>query len=84
MSPSPRRLTFAVGTSLLAASLATVACANNKRVNVRPTEDFVNEGPVSEEAPPAEETPAPEDTPDATTDGPEEEEPRYVNTRAPE
>jgi hypothetical protein len=88
MHPSSRRLTFAVGTSLLTASLATVACADKTRVNTRPPEDIVNEGPVPEQAPPAEETPAPEDTPDATTDGPpdgpQEEEPRHVNTRAPE
>jgi hypothetical protein len=88
MSPSPRRLTFAVGTSLLTASLATIACADKTRVNVRPPEDIVNEGPEPEEPPP-EETPAPEDDLDATTDGPEQhepgvEEPRTVNTRQPD
>jgi hypothetical protein len=93
MSPSSRRLTFAVGTSLLTASLATIACADKQRVNVRPPEDIVNEGPVPEEAPPAEdtpaedtpaeETPAPEDSPEPTNDVPEEEQPRTVNVRHP-
>ena len=84
MSPSPRRLTFAVGTSLLTASLATVACADKTRVNVRPPEDLVNEGPVQ----------APEESaPDASVDDaatdeteqpePGKEEPRTVNTRGP-
>lgn len=31
-----RRLTFAVGTSLLTASLATAGCAKNTHVNVKP------------------------------------------------
>jgi hypothetical protein len=90
MSPSPRRLTFAVGTSLLTASLATAACADKTRVNVRPPEpeEHVNEGPEPQEGAP-EQTPAP-DTLDATTDGPEEPEPgpegpepRTVNVRHP-
>jgi hypothetical protein len=74
-------LTFAVGTSLLTASLATVACADKTRVNVRPPEEHVNEGPESETP---ESTP-PEQELDATTDGPEQpepgEEPRTVNTQ---
>jgi hypothetical protein len=73
-------LTFAVGTSLLTASLATVGCADKTRVNVRPPEEHVNEGPEPE----PEQTP--EETLDATTDGPEQpdpgvEEPRTVNVR---
>jgi hypothetical protein len=86
MSPSPRRLTFAVGTSLLTASLATIACADKNHVNVRAPEieEHVNEGPEPEQPAP-DETPAPEDDVDGT-DGPEQldpetEEPRTVNTR---
>lgn len=81
---SSRRLTFAVGTSLLTASLATTACADKTRVNVRPDEPApeVNEGPATD---PEEQT-VPGETLDATTDGPEEpgpevEEPRTVNVR---
>lgn len=92
MSPSPRRLTFAVGTSLLTASLATAACAKQPHVNTRPEEpplEIVNEGPetASEEQPAAEEQPAPqeqpaaEEQPDGTADAPEVEEPRTVNIR---
>jgi hypothetical protein len=84
MSPSPRRLTFAVGTSLLTATLATAACASKQRVNTRPEALEVNEGPATdpEEQPAPEESPAEEDL-GATTDGTEEpkEEPRTVNVR---
>lgn len=51
MSPSPRRLSFAVGTSLLTASLATgtVGCDKGHTVNPAPPEDVhVNEGPEPE------------------------------------
>lgn len=63
MSPSPRRLTFAVGTSLLTVSLATAACADKTRVNVRPDESApeVDEGSATD----PEEQPAPEDSPAA-------------------
>jgi hypothetical protein len=86
MSSSPRRLTFAVGTSLLTASLATVACARQPHVNTRPEQpplEIVNEGPepAPEEQPAPEETSAPEQTPVATTDEPEVEEPKTVNIR---
>jgi hypothetical protein len=67
-----RRLTFAVGTSLLTASLATAGCSKNHTVNVKPPEDppHVNEGPETEE-PPAEESPdAPTDAPEEQPDGP--------------
>jgi hypothetical protein len=69
MSLSPRRLTFAVGTSLLTASLAT-ACADKPHVNVRSPqpEEHVNEGP--EQAPAPEETPDPQDSPEPTDDAP--------------
>jgi hypothetical protein len=85
MSPSPRRLTFAVGTSLLTASLATAACAKQPRVNTRPEQpplEIVNEGPETppEEQPAAEE-PAAEEQPVETADAPQVEEPRTVNVR---
>jgi hypothetical protein len=75
---SPRRLTFAVGTSLLTASLATVACADKTHVNVRPPqpEEHVNEGPEPEQAP---EQTAPEQPPDSQ-DSPEPQD----NPDAPE
>lgn len=68
-----RRLTFAVGTSLLTASLATSGCSKHHTVNVKPTDEpHVNEGPQPEE--PATETP---EDPEAV------EEPRTVNVRGP-
>ncbi|PRQ08393.1 hypothetical protein [Enhygromyxa salina] len=52
MSPPPRRLSFAVGTTLLTASLAsgTLGCEKGNSVNVaHPPEDVhVNEGPAPE------------------------------------
>jgi hypothetical protein len=65
MSLSPRRLTFAVGTSLLTASLATVACADKAHVNVR--------SPQPEETDPQDSPAATDDTPvalDPDADGP--------------
>lgn len=85
MSPSPRRLTFTVGTSLLTASLATAACAKPPIVNTRPDEplEIVNEGPATDPEEPTEEPAAeqPAEQP-AAADSPEGvEEPRTVNTR---
>jgi hypothetical protein len=80
MTPSSRRLTFAVGTSLLTASLATAGCAK-PHVNIRPEQpQHVNEGPEpeteqSDQEQPDQEQPAPEDSPDATTDAPAELDP---------
>jgi hypothetical protein len=69
-----RRLTFAVGTSLLTASLAATGCAK-PHVNTRPPDEppHVNEGP--EEGAPEDGAPedgAPEDTtaPEEQPDGP--------------
>jgi hypothetical protein len=47
---NPRRLTFAVGTTLLTASLSTtvVGCKKNT-VNEQPEPPHVNEGPAPEE-----------------------------------
>jgi hypothetical protein len=63
MSPPPRRLSFAVGTTLLTASLAAGAAGCAKEgptVNVAPPEDVhVNEGPEPE--PEGEEVEAPDD-----------------------
>ena len=73
---SPRRLTFAVGTSLLTASLVTVGCAKNATVNVKPEEPpHVNEGPATDEPTtdepatdePATDEPPPEDGPNVNT-----------------
>ena len=73
-----RRLSFAVGTSLLTASLST-GCAKPQRVNVwPPDEPQVNEGPE-----PAEE-PATDVPEQPATDVPEDEQPRTVNVRGPE
>jgi hypothetical protein len=75
MSSSPRRLTFAVGTSLLTASLVT-GCKSQPTVNPGPEPPHVNTA--------APEEPAPEEpAPDATTDAPEEPPPEdgpNVNT----
>jgi hypothetical protein len=86
----PRVLNFAVGTSLLTASLVTAGCSKNHTVNVKPPEEpHVNEGPEPE----APEPEAPEsdssetDGPDVTNDEPEpvpEPDGPNVNTRAPE
>lgn len=67
-----RRLTFAVGTSLLTASLAagTAGC-NKPTANPGPEPPHVNEGPAPDE--PTPEEPAPEEEP-APDDGP------HVNT----
>jgi hypothetical protein len=58
MSTPPRRLSFAVGTSLLTASLSLGAAGCNKKqtVNVHPDEpeETVNEGPVTEPEEPEE------------------------------
>lgn len=74
MSP-PRRLTFAVGTGLLSASLASgvIGCAkkHNHPVNVHPSADSAAE--PSDLAAPDE---------DEDEDGVEGE-PRHVNVRAP-
>lgn len=70
-----RRLTFAVGTSLLTATLAT-GCSKNHTVNVKPTDEpHVNTGqePAPEEQPadaPADETPDAEEPTEPPPDGP--------------
>jgi hypothetical protein len=84
-----RRLTFAVGTSLLTASLATAGCSKNHTVNVKPPEEpHVNEGPTESpdaEAPDAEapDAEAPDaESPDADApegDGPPPEDQPNVN-----
>jgi hypothetical protein len=58
-----RRLTFAVGTSLLTASLAagTVGCKSQPTANPGPEPPHVNEGPAPDE--PTAEEPAPEEEP---------------------
>jgi hypothetical protein len=72
MSPSSRRLTFVVGTSLLTASLATGCKKSEPTVNPGPAEQpHVNEGPAPEDEP------APEENPDAPADEPSTE---IVNT----
>lgn len=83
MSQAPRRLTFAVGTSLLTVSLVSAACAKPPIVNTRPPEpeEHVNEGPETE----APETEAPESD-SSETDAPEPEQPEdgpNVNTVSP-
>jgi hypothetical protein len=69
MSPSSRRLTFVVGTSLLTASLATGCKKSEPTVNPGPNEPpHVNEGPAPEEAAPEEDSgPPPEDAPNVNT-----------------
>lgn len=71
MSPPPRRLSFAVGTTLLSASLATgVAGCDKKTSNPGPEPPHVNEGP--EEAPPDVNVAPEPDEPDAAEDGADE------------
>ena len=79
---NPRRLTFAVSTSLLSASLVVAPGCGKKYVNTGPQppapEETVNEGPVEEpselEEPSAEEAPAEADAeapaPEAEVDEP--------------
>ncbi|KIG18496.1 hypothetical protein DB30_00181 [Enhygromyxa salina] len=82
MSPQPRRLSFAVGTTLLTASLATGAAGCQKKgptVNVAepPEEVYVNEGPQPEP-----DEPIGEDGEDGEdVDEIEGEEPPHVNTQ---
>jgi hypothetical protein len=80
MSPSSRRLSFVVGTSLLTASLATGCKKSEPTVNPGPEVEapHVNEGPEPVE-------PGSEENPDATTDAASDElepdEPATVNVR---
>jgi hypothetical protein len=70
MSPSSRRLTFAVGTSLLTASLVSGCKKSEPTVNPGPEPVHVNEGPAPEETAPEEtapDEPAPEDGPNVNT-----------------
>lgn len=69
MSPSSRRLTFVVGTSLLTASLATGCKKSEPTANPGPQEPpHVNTAVPDEPAP---DEPAPEESPDAPAeDGP--------------
>jgi hypothetical protein len=74
MSPSSRRLTFIVGTSLLTASLATGCKKGEPTVNPGPEEaPHVNTAAPDEPAPEetAPEETAPEETPEETPDAPE-------------
>jgi hypothetical protein len=80
-----RRLTFAVGTTLLTASLAAIGCKPQHTVNVKPPEEpHVNEGPETEEHV----NEGPEADPDAESpdaespegDGPPPEDQPNVNT----
>jgi hypothetical protein len=84
---NPRRLTFAVGTTLLTASLSTTVVGCQKKI--------VNEGP--EHPPHVNEGPTPEQEDPSVNEGPEEEAPAEeapaeetppdgpnVNTVAPE
>lgn len=71
MSPSSRRLTFVVGTSLLTASLATGCKKDQPTANPGPEPVHVNTVPSEE---PAADEPAPDADVDAgTTDAPSDE-----------
>lgn len=76
MSPSSRRLTFVVGTSLLTASLTTGCKKDQPTANPGPEPIHVNEGPAPDET-------TPEETLETETDGPDDapaQEPPMVNT----
>jgi outer membrane biosynthesis protein TonB len=95
MATSSRQLHFAVGTSLLTATLLvpSLGCKTNHTVNERPPEEpHVNEGPTPDVVEPdpdsadagsvEPDSPEPEPEPDNVNVGPQPEpEPKHVNTR---
>ena len=74
MSPPPRRLTFAVSSSLLTASLAIGVAGCDGQPTANPAPEPEPEPPNVNVAAEGPEEPAPEDKP-------KKDKPKYVNTR---